>query len=74
MYLDSFSCTFHPFQWRNWTPQAMLYLKGGGKRVIHLLYATVQRQSNTFHLSLSLRAYHAARPSHSFYLSFASPP
>uniref|UniRef100_A0A8C5CUJ9 Uncharacterized protein n=1 Tax=Gadus morhua TaxID=8049 RepID=A0A8C5CUJ9_GADMO len=23
--------TFHPFQWRNWTPQAMLYLKGASK-------------------------------------------
>uniref|UniRef100_A0A8C5BV68 Uncharacterized protein n=1 Tax=Gadus morhua TaxID=8049 RepID=A0A8C5BV68_GADMO len=28
--------TFHPFQWRNWTPQAMLYLKGASKLHINL--------------------------------------
>uniref|UniRef100_A0A8C5C0M7 Uncharacterized protein n=1 Tax=Gadus morhua TaxID=8049 RepID=A0A8C5C0M7_GADMO len=27
----------HPFQWRNWTPQAMLYLKGASKLPINLL-------------------------------------
>ena len=54
----------------------MVYLPSksnqGGKRVIHLLYDIVQFHSNTFHLSLSLRPYHAARRSHRSCRSFAS--
>uniref|UniRef100_A0A8C5C610 Uncharacterized protein n=1 Tax=Gadus morhua TaxID=8049 RepID=A0A8C5C610_GADMO len=38
--------TFHPFQWRNWTPQAMLYLKGASKLHINLVFRPVASKQN----------------------------
>uniref|UniRef100_A0A8C5BEN3 Uncharacterized protein n=1 Tax=Gadus morhua TaxID=8049 RepID=A0A8C5BEN3_GADMO len=38
--------TFHPFQWRNWTPQAMLYLKGASKLPINLVFRPVAYKQN----------------------------